>query len=111
MKVEPKSKEWVPAVVSEKHSTPRGDIVTTGKGQTLRGNRSMTPETIVVNPPYPDCTDRPSATEQLLQEQPTMNSSAQEPVEQSVPATSQPRISSRSIKAPRWHEDYQVGFY
>ena len=91
VKVKRKAKEWVPAVVSEKHSTPRSYIVTTDKGQTLRRNISMmnkTPETVVVNPPYPDSTDRPSATEQLQQEQPTMNSSAQEPAEQSVPTTS-----------------------
>ena len=69
---------------------------------------NKTPETVVVNPPYPDSTDRPSVTEQLQQEEPTMNSSAQEPAKQLVPATSQPRTSSRSIKAPRWHEDYQV---
>ena len=57
VKVEPKA---VPAVVSEKHSTPRSYIVTTDKGQTLSRNRSMmskTPETVVVNPPYPDSTD------------------------------------------------------
>ena len=79
VKVEPKAKEWVPAVVSEKYSTPRSYIVTTDRGPTLRRNRSMmnkTPETVVVNPPYPDSTDRPSATEQQQQEQPTMNSSA-----------------------------------
>ena len=69
---------------------------------------NKTPETVVVNPPY--STDRPSTTEQLQQEQPTMNSSAEELAEQSVPATGQPRTSSRSIKAPRWHEDYQVSF-
>ena len=69
---------------------------------------NKTPEAVVVNPPHPDSTDQPSATEQLQQEQPTMNSSAQEPAEQSVPATSQSRSSSRSIKAQRWHEDYQV---
>ena len=110
IKVKPKAKEWVP-VLSEKHSTPRSYIVTSDKGQTLRRNRSMmkkTPETVVVNPPYPDSTDRPSATEQLQQEQSTMNSSAQEPAEQSVPATSQLRTSSCSVKAPRWHEDYQL---
>ena len=109
--VEPKTNEWVPAVVSEKHSTPRSYIVTTDKGHTLKRNRIMmnkTPETVVVNPPYPGSTDRPSATEQLQQKQPTIDSSAQEPAEQSVPATSQPRTSSCSIKAPRWHEDYQV---
>ena len=59
VKVEPIAKEWVPAVVSEKHSTLRSYIVTADKGQTLRRNRSMmnkTPETVVVNPPCPDST-------------------------------------------------------
>ena len=34
---------------------------------------NKTPETVDVNPPYPDSTEWSSATEQLQQEQPTMN--------------------------------------
>ena len=51
-----KKSNWVPAVVENKHLTPRSYVITSEDGRTVRHNKSMinkTSENVVVNPPYP----------------------------------------------------------
>ena len=113
-------REWMPAIIDNKHCTPRSYIVTTEKGQIIRRNKSAiksSHEAVKVNPPYPDKSNSLQAMElpgsidkrTPIEDTPRdTNSHMQQDGPTSVPRP-ELRRSKRTIKAPNWQKDYMMG--
>ena len=113
-------REWIPAVLNDKHYTPRSCIVTTGKGQTLRRNKSAiksSHETDGVNSPYLELSKSLPATESSgssqqgtpIEDTPINVNPPTQPDSSIAVARQELGRSKRTIKAPNWQKDYIVG--
>ena len=105
-----KGKEWVPAVVTAKASTPRSFIVTTPNGQQYRRNRRHLIKTEEEPPKFTLPMDLQEPELEVTTETPTFPS-------QMVPTPqgdnqNQPesilRRSSRTRRQPAWFNDYHM---